>query len=111
MEHIMKGDTGDGVPNMLSEDDCLVMGTRQRPMTQKRIAQYTAELKNDCMTNETILRGYQRNKAMIDLSMVPDYIQEEVMTKYNEESGDRSKLFNYFIEKRLKNLIENIGEF
>jgi len=63
------------------------------------------------MTDETILRGYQRNKAMIDLSMVPDYIQEEVMTKYNEESGDRSKLFNYFIEKRLKNLIENIGEF
>jgi hypothetical protein len=48
---------------------------------------------------------------MIDLSMVPEYIQEQVMTKYNEESGDRSKLFNYFIEKRLKNLIENIGEF
>jgi len=48
---------------------------------------------------------------MIDLSMVPEYIQKQVMTKYNEAGGDRSKLFNYFIEKRLKNLIENIGEF
>lgn len=111
MEHIMKGDAGDGVPNMLSADDCFVMGSRQKPMTRRRIEQFMDEIENDCFQNEYALRGYQRNKAMIDLSMVPEYIQEEVMTKYNEESGDRSKLFNYFIEKRLKNLIENIGEF
>jgi len=111
LEHIMKGDSGDGVPNMLSPDDCFVMGSRQKPLTKKRLDQYMTDIESDNLTNETALRGYQRNKAMIDLSMVPDYIQEQVIDKYNQNSGDRSKMFNYFIEKRLKNLIENIGDF
>jgi len=111
LEHIMKGDSGDGVPNMLSPDDCFVMGSRQKPLTKKRLDQYMTDIESDNLTNETALRGYQRNKAMIDLSMVPDYIQDQVIDKYNQNSGDRSKMFNYFIEKRLKNLIENIGDF
>ena len=111
LEHIMKGDSGDGVPNMLSPDDCFVMGSRQKPLTKKRLDQYMTDIESDNLTNETALRGYQRNKAMIDLPMVPDYIQEQVIDKYNQNSGDRSKMFNYFIEKRLKNLIENIGDF
>ena len=111
LEHIMKGDSGDGVPNMLSSDDCFVMGGRQKPLTRKRIDQFMIDIESDNLTNEHALRGYQRNKAMIDLSMVPDYIQEQVIDKYNQNSGDRSKMFNYFIEKRLKNLIENIGDF
>jgi len=111
LEHIMKGDSGDGVPNMLSADDCFVMGGRQKPLTKKRIDQFIVDIESDSLTNENALRGYQRNKAMIDLSLVPDYIQDQILDKYNQKSGDRSKMFNYFIEKRLKNLIENIGDF
>lgn len=111
MEHIMKGDSGDGVPNMLSADDCFVMGSRQKPLTQKRIDQYRAELEDGGLTDQEVLRGYERNRSMIDLSMVPSNIQECVMNKYEQKSGDRSKMFNYFIEKRLKNLIEDIGDF
>jgi len=29
----------------------------------------------------------------------------------NAEHGDRSKLLNYFIKKRLKNLMNDIGDF
>lgn len=111
LEHIMKGDSGDGVPNILSPDDCFVMGIRQKPMTRKRIDQYMNDIESNNLTNETVMRGYQRNKAMIDLSMVPDYIQKQVINKYHENPSDRSKMFNYFIEKRLRNLIENIGDF
>ena len=53
-----------------------------------------------------------RNKQMVDLSMVPDYITREVINKYDSESGkDRSKLFNYFISHNLKLLMENVGDF
>ena len=34
-EHILKGDTGDGVPNILSPDNCLAVGERQKAMTTK----------------------------------------------------------------------------
>ena len=111
VEHVMKGDSGDGVPNMLSTDDCFVMGMRQKPLTQNRINQYKTQLENGGLTDEYVIRGYERNRFMIDLSLVPENIQECVMNKYEQKSGDRSKMFNYFIEKRLKHLIEDIGDF
>ena len=55
---------------------------------------------------------YERNKKLIDLSMIPVHIKEQILSKYEEEGNkDRSKIFNYFIKYRLKNLMENVGEF
>ena len=45
-EHIIKGDSGDGVPNILSPDNCLAVGERQKPMTQKRMALYKGTSEN-----------------------------------------------------------------
>mgnify|MGYP007083429941 CR=1 FL=1 len=36
-EHIMRGDTGDGVPNFLSADNTFVIGGRQKPISQKKL--------------------------------------------------------------------------
>ena len=36
-EHILKGDPGDGIPNVLSEDNCFVVGSRQKPLTKKKM--------------------------------------------------------------------------
>ena len=36
-EHILKGDTSDGVPNVLSPDNTFVDGLRQRPLSRKKI--------------------------------------------------------------------------
>ena len=33
-EHIIRGDKGDGVPNIHSEDDSFVEGKRQRPIVK-----------------------------------------------------------------------------
>ena len=53
-----------------------------------------------------------RNKYMVDLSMVPDSIKNEVLNKYeNESNKDKSKLFNYFITHKLKLMMENVGDF
>mgnify|MGYP003640891635 FL=1 len=107
-EHILKGDAGDGIPNVLSADNCFVMGIRQRPVTKKRIAEWS-DINN---MQEEVKRNYMRNKAMIDLSEVPKGMKEEILKAWHEENGkDRSQLLNYFIKNKLRNLMECITEF
>ena len=107
-EHIIKGDAGDGVPNVLSADNALVMGIRQRPVTKKRLLDW-ADINN--MDNE-VKRNYLRNKAMIDLTQVPDPIKNQILSEYDAENPkDRSQLINYFIKNKLRNLMESISEF
>ena len=107
-EHIIKGDAGDGIPNVLSVDNAFVMGIRQRPITQKRLAEW-ADINN---MNDEVKRNYMRNKALIDLSEVPKGMKEEILSIWNEENGkDRSQLLNYFIKNKLRNLMECITEF
>jgi len=106
-EHICKGDSSDGIPNILSDGDTFVSNKRQKPLTQKKIDQ----LYNDYSDQQYAI-PFERNKQLIDLSMIPVHIKEQVLSKYEEESGkDRSKIFNYFIKYKLKNLMENVGEF
>jgi 5'-3' exonuclease, N-terminal resolvase-like domain/T4 RNase H, C terminal len=110
LEHILKGDAGDGIPNVLSDDDTFVSDKRQKPLTQKKIN----KIYNDgaVLLDSVIDRNFMRNKHMVDLSMVPDSIRDEVVNKYLSEQGkDKSKLFNYFINYKLKNMMENIGDF
>jgi len=109
-EHIMKGDAGDGVPNVLSSDNCFVVGERQKPLTQKRLSQYMGL---DPSQYETIIaKNYERNAKLIDLSYTPDEIRTKVMEQYESQKGkDRSKLWNYFIANKLKNLMEHLSEF
>jgi hypothetical protein len=108
-EHILKGDTGDGVPNILSPDNCLAVGERQSPMTKKRLALYSQG--PEVMDEET-LRRFHRNKMMIDLSQIPQKYQDLVLEEYNKESSvGRERLFNFFVEKKLKHLITDIQDF
>lgn len=110
-EHILKGDSGDGVPNILSSDNCFVVGERQKPLTQKKIDQLI-ELGLDGKFDHPLFRNYMRNKQLIDLNLVPKNIKEKVVESYDSQTNkDRSKLMNYFIANRLKNLTEHIAEF
>jgi hypothetical protein len=107
-EHIMKGDAGDGIPNILSADNTFVLGVRQKPVTKKRLEEW---LDINKMSLE-VKRNYMRNKALIDLSEIPSNIQEKILEEYERENTkDRSQLLNFFIQKRLKLLTENLGEF
>jgi len=109
-EHIMKGDSSDGVPNILSSDNCFVVGDRQRPLTAKKIEQYMKVSPTEMETS--IARNYFRNAQLIDLDHIPEEIRTKVMESYHAQSNkDRSKLMNYFIANKLRNLMENIGDF
>lgn len=111
-EHIIRGDTGDGVPNFLSADDTFVVGARQKPISQKKLDQWleVADPKEFC--DEKMLRGYLRNQQLVDLNFIPPDIKKEVLVQFEEQAGKgRDKLFNYFIDRRLKLLVESINEF
>ena len=114
-EHILKGDTSDGVPNVLSPDNTFVDGIRQKPLSKKKIAEWTGEILMPvemAIPDGEVKRNFQRNQQLIDLSKAPEEIFMSCLKAYQESpEGDRSKLLNYFTKKRLKNLIESIGEF
>jgi hypothetical protein len=110
-EHIMRGDIGDGIPNFLSTDNCLVVGERQKPVSSKKVDTWVNQ-KPEEFCDERMLRGYRRNQQLVDLTFIPQNIQEDILSEYEAQAGkDRKNLFNYFIEKKLKNLIESINEF
>jgi len=109
-EHILKGDTSDGVPNVLSPDNTFVDGMRQRPLGKKKIENWL-DIDIDDLQDE-VKRNYQRNDTLINLDKIPKELESEIMVNYNEApSGNRSKLLNYFVQSRLKNLMNDIGEF
>ena len=109
-EHILKGDTSDGVPNVLSPDNTFVDGLRQRPLSRKKIQSWLVGGGSDW--NDEVKRNFQRNLTLIDLTKTPEELKNQIRLEYNNAPhGDRSKLLNYFMQNKLKELTENIGEF
>ena len=114
-EHILRGDATDGIPNVLSPDNTFVDGLRQKPLGKKKIAEWTGEILMPvemAIPQGEVKRNFQRNQQLIDLSKAPEEIFLACIREYHDApDGDRSKLLNYFTQKRLKNLTESIGEF
>ena len=109
MELILKGDTSDGVPNVLSGDQVFVEGIRQTPLRQKVIDQLINDPK--CMGDE-IYRNYLRNKKLIDLSETPQPLKEKIINNYESQNPTSGKnVLKYLMEKRCKLLIESVGDF
>ena len=112
-EHIMKGDKGDGIPNVLSPDNAIVDEIRQSPMTKKKIEYWAENSDNlkEVMTTEEY-RNYQRNKTLIDLTAIPEDIQNKIINTYNgQKPAMKMKVLNYLIKKRCNHLIEVVEEF
>ena len=111
--HIFRGDAGDGVPNVLSTDDTFISEAKQTPLRQTKIDDWihNAERLRDVMPEE-IYRNYQRNKRLIDLTQIPEDIQQNIINNFNEQKpAMKMKVLNYLIKKRCNNLIEVVEEF
>lgn len=112
MEHIMKGDRGDGIPNFLSSDDCLVTGERQKSLQKTKLEEWLKKDPAQFCTTEQMLRGYKRNMQLIDLTNIPSDVQSAIMNEYERQANkSRDKLFNYFVANKLKTLMESIGDY
>ena len=109
-EHILKGDRSDGIPNVLSDDNVFIEGRRQRPLTKKKIEAWLNEIVMTMTEEEQ--KNYDRNRKLIDLSLIPPELEAKIYNEFNEvKVAHRSKILNYFITRKLKTLIEVIDEF
>lgn len=111
--HILMGDRSDGIPNFLSGDNVFALGERQKKLTTKKIEEclyneYTVFCENDEME-----KRFKRNQILIDFDFIPETLAENILAIFRNTKprGNKQKMLNYFIEKRLKLLTESIDEF
>ena len=112
VEHIVKGDTGDGVPNILSKDDVFMVGERQKPMSAKRLAEFIENGEAACRNDEE-KRNYARNQTLVDFQFIPDDVQKSIVDAYlsNKPKGDKMTVMNYLMEHRCRLLLEELEDF
>ena len=104
-EHIIRGDKGDGIPNILSDGNCIVEGERQRPITKKKVEEW---IENESWPEH----HWKRNQELIDFDYIPPLLAHAIERNYAlQKPPNRSGLLNYFVKNKLKLLIEHIGDF
>ena len=111
LEKVIKGDRGDGVPNVMMPDDTFIKEVRQKPITAKRLEEFSRDLPRG-VGDEEHVRNYKRNDMMIDLKNIPKVIRTSVRETFEgQKPKGKSKLTNYFMKNKLRNLFEAIGDF
>jgi 5'-3' exonuclease len=111
IEHVLKGDKSDGIPNYLSPDDTFIEGKRQRPLIKKTLDKIV-NLSPEQFCNAEQMEYYKRNLTLIDFSYIPKKVKENILQSYDSSTpAPRSKMINYFVSNQLTNLLEKIEEF
>lgn len=111
IEHIIKGDKGDGIPNVLTSDDAIVKGERQRPVSSKKLNEWLSN-PSSMPTDVIFQRNYSRNKQLVDFTSIPESIKQNIINTFvNYHTNDKSKILDYFISNRMKVMIEHLEEF
>jgi 5'-3' exonuclease len=110
-EHVIRGDKGDGIPNVLSADDSIVNGVRQKPISSKKIDIWYKDTE-EMPTDDEFRQNYERNRKLINFDHIPNDIRQAIINNFEEQpKKDKSKLLNFFVENKMKNMLEVIEEF
>ena len=101
----------DNIPNVLSDDNVFIEGRRQTPLSKKEDRGWVLNEVLPTFTEEQE-KNYLRNRQLIDLSFVPEIEEQNINREFNDvKVATRDKILGYFINKKLKTLIESIDEF
>ena len=114
VEHIMRGDASDGVPNVLSGDDVFITGSRQTPLSKKKLDAIIEDLnEGELLYAASQYRNYQRNETLIDLSKTPSDLKNNIIQEFTSQDQWKNKghVLPYLINKRCNQLIESVQEF
>jgi len=112
IEHMVKGDVSDGIPNVLSDNDAITNpDKKQTIMTKKRIKEATGHyvLGKIDFDAEGVkyVDNWIRNKTMIDMDSIPQEYKDRILDLWTEpKEGDSSKVFNYMVDKKLGEMID-----
>jgi len=111
-EHTIRGDRGDGIPNFLSADDCLVEGVRQTPVSKKKLEVWLTQKPEEICTTAEMADRWKRNEELVDLEKIPQLLINDIQKAFAKEpKGERKKLYNYFVMNRLSRLTDVITDF
>jgi hypothetical protein len=112
IEHIVKGDAGDGIPNILSKDDVFVLGERQKPVSAKRLAEFI-ELGYDACRTDDEKRNWKRNSVLVAFDNIPPDVDEQIVVTYlnNKPTGDKMSIMNYLITHKCRLLLDDLEDF
>ena len=112
IEHIVKGDAGDGVPNILSKDDVFMVGERQKPMSAKRLAEFI-ENGFDACKNDEERRNWHRNATLVNFEFIPEDVSKTIIDSYlnSKPIGDKMAIMSYLIEHKCRLLLDELEDF
>ena len=112
IDKILSGDTGDGVPNVLSGDDTFVNGERQTPLSKKKKQAIIEDLSDgELLYAASWYRNYQRNETLIDLTKTPNDLKNKIIDEFWITVFNEGKALPYLINNNMKQLIGSVEEF
>jgi hypothetical protein len=112
IDKILSGDTGDGVPNVLSGDDTFVNGERQTPLSKKKKQAIIEDLSDgELLYAASWYRNYQRNETLIDLTKTPNDLKNKIVDEFWITVFNEGKTLPYLINNNMKQLIGSVEEF
>jgi len=120
VNHILAGDSSDGIPNVLSDDDCFITdGKRQTPLTSKKSAAIQEQIlivgnvfDGTANMPDKVKRNWDRNRCMVDFRYIPVELEKSILQKYADSTPTRKgNILSYLMEHKMKNLVQVVSEF
>lgn len=114
VEHILRGDKGDGIPNFLSDDDTFVNPEKRQKNLGVKADKWKYMDSEQFLTDDTLKKNYARNEQLVDLSKIPQDIQDAIIDSYVSQKAarkGREGLLDYFSKYSMPNLIEHLQSF
>lgn len=113
-EKIIRGDSGDGVPNILSDDNVFIdPDKRQGRIMTAKVQQWLNLEPSEFCSTETMSRNWKRNQILIDFDFIPEEIINKIRSEYrnSEITGNKNKMFQYLIDKQAVGFLSKLAEF
>ena len=111
LEHIIKGDRGDGIPNYLSDDDTFVAGKRQRPLSKVKLERWL-DMSPEQFCDDVTAQNYERNRKLIDFECIPDEVNSDIINTFETtEPPGRGQMYVYFGRHELTEMLDHITDF
>lgn len=113
IEKVIKGDPKDCISSIKSVSDHLLSmkGTRQKSIYQKELDIWMHEPVDKWATDQFTIDRYNENLKLLDLSLIPDNIGDQIIEAFNKPVANGATIFNYLAKHRMKELLGKADEF
>ncbi len=116
IDHIVRGDSSDGIPNIFSDDNTFVDSSkRQKRITKKIIDEVFENGLEKFVVNNNLIKNYERNRKLIELSeeTIPQEIWNDVIFKYNNIEPEKNyiKIIKFLRKHKIRSLIDKADKF